>query len=626
MIKAIQALVALTALLTVLSVAAWAGPLQDANRAYGRGDYAEALRLLQQAKQDQPDNPVVHHALGLTFRRLGQQDEARAAFEKVLQLDPDLRSIRDDAKFLQAYRSVGGTPPSGSRSSGGGNSSSAETASAIIGALTQGNVYVDPDLKGDVDQGTLENAARGAQPAAKIVVLSNRLSGRQRERLAAELHQRLNVGDGVVIVATEQGVGAYGNRLGRDQVARALKGAGLDQAFQRGGLTEMTVAATRAVSTAVRSDRSADNNTTGGLLLLGGAGVAGFIGFRSLRKRRELETALQPVLALQRKALDNLSYVDGYLDLLPAGEDADRARSLRQNAYEEYATASGILKNARTPDDARRARPLLDNALAQLEECRVSIDKATGGTGVAMSIPEIPSLATDAERAAAARLKPVEAVQDERERDQMQRAIEELPEGERGVSFFSGRPLPMSELVPVTIVIQGQKRQVLASREEAEAIQRGETPNIRAFEQDGRYVPWYENQRYDPYRDYYGGWGGFGGGGFGSLVNLYLLTNLFGGGLFGGYGGFGGWGHGGTVINNNYYGDGGGGGGFFGGGGGGNAPEPEVEHAGSFDLFGQGGESDPFGGFDFGGGGDGGGGFDFGGGGDFGGGDFGGGD
>ena len=51
----------------------------------------------------------------------------------------------------------------------------------------------------------------------------------------------------------------------------------------------------------------------------------------------------------------------------------------------------------------RRAQPLAEQALSELNECRSAIDKATGGTGVAMGISEIPSLQTDAERAASFR-------------------------------------------------------------------------------------------------------------------------------------------------------------------------------------------------------------------------------
>jgi hypothetical protein len=195
--------------------------------------------------------------------------------------------------------------------------------------------------------------------------------------------------------------------------------------------------------------------------------------------------------------------------------------------------------------------------------------------------------------------------------------------------------------VPVSLVINGQKRTVMATRDEAAQILRGETPAVRAFADiSGRYVPWYEYRDYDPYRDYYGGYGS----GMGTFVDLMLLSYLFdGGGFFGGYGGWGGWGYDPVMVNNYSYYDGyndpmnspGGFGGFFGGGndGGGQQIDPTPDHSGGFDFFGQGGDNqqsndggfgndaggDSGGGFDFGGG-------DFGGGGDSGGGDFGGGD
>lgn len=586
------------AVLLVTMTAAIAGPLEDANRLYRQGDYTGALRLIRQAEREQPNDPQVYQALGTVLRRTGDTAGARDAWDRMLELDPQLRTVRDDQAFLRAYQAVGGTRTQGQRGS------SAIDGSAIITALTTGNVYVHPDLKGEIDPARLDQAARSAAITVKIVALPSLPAPyRSRRNLASDLRERLNLGEGVVLVATDspRGVSASSGRLGNDQLDQALKTAGLDQAYARGGLTELLAVAARAVPKTVVDDRRTDTNTAGTLALVGIAGVGGVLGYRGLKKKQAMDTARQPVEALLRKTLDNLSYVDGYLDLLPAGAEAERARSLRQSAYEQYAQAGALLREARKPDDMRRIQPMLQEALDQLEECRVAIDKATGGTGVAMSIPELPSLATDAERAAAARLKPVETVQNPRERDEMQRAIDQIPESERGVSFFSGRPMPMSELIPVTIVIQGEKRQVLATRDEAEAIRRGETPQIRAFDQDGRQVPWYENRNYDPYRDYYGGWGM---GGFGSLVNLYLLTSLFGGGMFGG------WGHG-TVINNNYYGEGQGdfgGGGMFGGG----AAEP-VENTGDFDLFDQSDSGFDVGGADFGGG-------------DFGGGDFGGSD
>ncbi len=631
--QTVRALLATLAATLLLAAAALAGPYEDANALYKQSDYQGALRILRQLTQDEPDNARAYLLTGLASNKLGDANGAREAWDHALQIDPNLRVLPTDRQrqqFAQVYRAVGGRQGSAAGdapSARGGRGRGRVGADPIIAALTNGNVYVHPNLKGEVDPGRLEEAARQAGNA-KIVATTTVYPYKSPTEMAARLREALNLGEGVVVVGTPKRIGASSGRLGSDQIERALQGAGLEQANSRGGLTEALAQAALATRSTVRSDRTADNGSLGGLLFAGAAGVGGFALYRAAKKRRALSDAKAPVETLRRQTLDNLSYVDGYLDLLPAGADADRARTLRQEAYDKYARATALLQGAQTPADVSPTEPLYRDALVELEECRAAIDKATGGTGVAMSIPELPSLATDVERAHAARLKPVETVRSEDEARRLQAEIEQIPPDQRGVSFFSGRPLPASELVPVTLVIGGQKRTVMASRDEAEAMRRGETPQVRAFEQDGRHVPWYENRGYDPYRDYYGG---YGGGGFGSLVNLYLLSQVFGGGMFGGYGGwgFGGIGYGGpTIVNNNYYGGGAGndnGGGFFGGGDGGTqAVEQPVEHAGGFDFFGQQGYDDTSpdsggGGFDFGGGDSGGGDF---GGGDFGGGDF----
>ncbi len=517
---------------------------------------------------------------------------------------------------------------------------------ALISALTSGDVYVDDQLRSgvtvngrlqQVDEAALQAAVEKAKPTVvKIVALpsgksiGNYPSG---QAFANDLRDRLNLPkDGVVVVGTLKGIYASSEQVDKSQTANALKTAGLDSAFAQGGLTAALVRATEALSGSVVSDRRSDTAKGGGWIFGGLVLVGGLVAFASLKKKKAMDEAREPVIALRKEALENLSYVDGYLDVLPAGADGERATQLRASAYEAYSTANGILQTGKTPEQIKQAGPLLIQAVAQLKECRSAIDKATGGTGVLVGLPsEMPNLQTDAQKGQAylktGGLTPVEAVQSAQERDRLQAEINNIPEDQRGVSFFSGQPLPASELVPVTIVVQGQKRTVMASRDEAEAIARGETPQVRAFpDANGRYVPWYENRGYDPYRDYYGGWGY--NSGVGTFVDLYLLSNLLGGGMFGGYGpwGWGGWGWGmpspPIIMNDTYYApDYTPGGGMFGGnsgsyggdqnsggfdlmGQGGGNMDPAPEHSGGFEFFGGGGDSgsDSGGSFDFGGG------------------------
>lgn len=83
-----------------------------------------------------------------------------------------------------------------------------------------------------------------------------------------------------------------------------------------------------------------------------------------------------------------------------------------------------------------------------------------------------------------------------------------IPPGERGVCFFCSRPCLLRELTPVTVPIMGQARRVLACPQDYATVQAGTLPNIRAFSVNGRPVPWYAYNRYNPYDDFYpGGYG-----------------------------------------------------------------------------------------------------------------------
>lgn len=630
---------ALVALTLSLSAAVLAGPLDDAQDAYKRGDYPAARQYAEAAVRSDANNPRAYVALGTILRKQGDMAGAKAAWDNVFRLDPQLRTVSADAKFLNAYRAVGGTPPATGKSNDPANSVGGDSdANAILSTLASGSVYVHPDLAGEVDVARIEVATRAIAPTVvKVVVVPKIGRYPSRAALADDLRKQLNLGeDGAVIVATPKGISGVSGRLSSAQADQAFDKAGVKTAFASGGLREAVPTAVQAFGGSVTSDRQGDASRSGwiGVGLLGLIG--GGIGFVALKRKRELDAARQPVEETRQEVLKNLSYVDGYLDLLPAGAEAERAKQLRSQAYAKYSAATQALRQSNRAEQIRAVYPVFQEALTELKECRASIDRATGGTGVAMAIPEIPDLSTEATRAQ--RFRRLEELHSKSDADRLQAEIESIPQNERGVSFFSGQPLPRSALVPVSIVIVGQKRSVMATREEAAQIMRGETPAVRAFDDGrGQYIPWYEYQGYDPYRNYYGGYGV--GGGMGTFVDLMLFSYLFnGGGFFGGYGGWGGWGYGpgysgwgggydGPVIQEGNPGYGGGG---FGGGDGAGQFDATPDHSGGFDFFGQGGygEQSADGGF----GSDAGGGFadsgaDFGGGGggDFGGGDFGGG-
>src|SRR6266849_2725159 len=68
---------------------AWCQALDQAKRAFDKGDYADAARLFEQAHQESPNCEVLFF-LGLTRYRLKQPDAALIAFRSAVECDPKL--------------------------------------------------------------------------------------------------------------------------------------------------------------------------------------------------------------------------------------------------------------------------------------------------------------------------------------------------------------------------------------------------------------------------------------------------------------------------------------------------------------------------------------------------------
>ncbi len=549
MMKALFRTLSATVAALLLAVMVWAGPLEDADKAFRAGEYQQAISLLKEAQQQTPDDVRVYAALGRTYRKMGNNNAAREAYTEFLRRDPKLRSLRNDTdrnNFLKAFRSIGGQVPESSRTSPTQGSDTGTSASDIFNGLASGNVFVVPPLRNKVDAAQLEQVASEASPLkVKILVVKGLGGYKSREALAEDMRKRLRLDENaVVIVATPKGVSGSSGRLSNKQINQAVQDAGIDTVLAQQGPTAMIASATRAVVSKSRTDRSTDTGGLIGGLAVVTIGVGGFLLVKRAKREAELRNARGRVETRLRDVVADLSYADGYLDLLPASEDATMARRLRASAFEKYDTASGLMKTGKTVQEIDQALPLLQNAKQELVECRKAIDRATGGTGVAMSVPDLPDLATDVEKAR--RYRAAEEIRSAEERARMQQELANLPEEERGVSFFSGQPLPSSLLVPVTIVIAGHKRTVMASPEEAAQIRKGHVPSIRSFRDPmtNQYVPWYEYRDYDPYRDYYS---------YNSdllaasvLIDLAVLSSQLGAGVYSHYGPWGyqgyGWG------------------------------------------------------------------------------------
>jgi len=84
-----------------------------------------------------------------------------------------------------------------------------------------------------------------------------------------------------------------------------------------------------------------------------------------------------------------------------------------------------------------------------------------------------------------------------------QAEVNAIPDSDRGVSFFSSRPIPQSMLVEIRVVLDGVREVFLATPQEAELVQAGRPPFVRAFSVHGETRPWFDWPNYDPYAQYW---------------------------------------------------------------------------------------------------------------------------
>jgi len=381
-------------------------------------------------------------------------------------------------------------------------------------ALSAGNVYVDPRLNG-VNAQTLEQAAMQAQGSphtrVKIALLATLPPGLgSRNDYAHQLHQTLGLDkDGLIVVALRgrgAGVSIVSTGLAPEESTRLAKQYASAIVTNP---TDGTAALAQAVASDINGKEYRSSAGLWGVFLVVVLAVGALIVAATRRKKQTLSAARGPIQAQRDHALKGIEYLDGYMDVLPKNNpDSDQVRVFRQSASAKYEQAVKTMDRATEATDLSRAQALFTQAEADIDQARRYQDRATGGTG---TIPGDDAV----------RPQPLPDTQP---------AVAAIPANQRGVSFFSGRPAPLGSLVPVTITLQGQSRQVLVTPDEANELRQGRMPQVLAFQQGGRYVPWYDYNAYDPYNDYWryqnAGWGGVGAGVVAGFVGAELLGGM----------------------------------------------------------------------------------------------------
>jgi hypothetical protein len=413
------------------------------------------------------------------------------------------------------------------------------TQDPLAQALQGSPVYVGKALRDRIDGGALERITQQEpqdRPMKIAVVNELPQSGKvygNRTAYTKALHDYLGLGRGALLIVTHRGPLMATDALPAGQVDEILhrnvsaiqndpvQGIqravnDLDAAAGGGGGQGQGTAPTPA------SDQGFPGWLIGVPLLVVGGGAAIWASQRAAKKRHAMQAARLPVERLRGQVLEGLTYTDTYLDLLPPSEDATTARNERQRAAALLEQAAGFARAAHTPGDYGRAEALLEDAKQATDKAKACIDRATGGTGMAVALDGTEYKATPVNPNGTPNMQAAPILSGLN--------AEDIPPSERAACFFCSRPARITDLTPVTVAINGQRRKVLACADDVRAIQQGATPAVRTVQENGQTVPWYRSTSYDPYRSYgytvgYDPYYGYGYGG-GVIDGLFLGAML----------------------------------------------------------------------------------------------------
>lgn len=392
-------------------------------------------------------------------------------------------------------------------------------------ALQRQSVFVGRTRRTQVDARALQQVVHAAPPnmPVKIAVVTELPQQARvfvtRDAYTHALHVWLHLGRGLLIIETSRGVSASTSALSANQIRSILQQYAPEiQSNPTQGITHVVNSVLQAAQSNAQSANIATTRQeipTSSLyppsqaplasthseftnmlvifiiafLIIVFSVVAGAYS-RASNKRRAQAAFRKRLEQLHHRVIQNLFYADNYLDLLPSSPEAEAAREARQQAAQLDAQAVQLLRTTNDPLNYQRAEALLQEAVQQAAICRQKIDEATGGTGVAVAVEGTDYRVTPAN--ATPQAAPLIPNEDP----------EAIPPEERAVCFFCSRPARISELTPITIVLQGQRRKVLACPEDVRIVQQGSIPQVRTVLVDGKQVPWYAAPNYNPYHNY----------------------------------------------------------------------------------------------------------------------------
>jgi cbb3-type cytochrome oxidase subunit 3 len=521
---------ALLAALCLSVSVAWASPRSDAWKLRATNP-TEAARQLEDVVRADPSDAKAHWFLAMIYEDLGRDADGLRALQSARAADPSLgfASSADSVSKLEAAlsRGAGGgtstsnpssapVPRSGQTQTRGSGGFDRAEQQQMLGALERQGVYVSPGMASQADARAIEAETRSHPHGAKVLVLDS-LPGNAGNigRFAAQVHKWLKMDDGLLVVATgsPRNVAAYGGFLVNDQPELQKIVQANAAKFTTQGYTQGIIG---ILNEHEAQEASANRSANTGLLFLIGVPTAGGVWFyrRSKKakaereaKAREEASQIANELAPQYEKLDS-----DFEYAIIAQSDPAKQRELREaraQAGEAFSRSMKQLNAAQDFHSVFSARTSLLQARDQFAHSRAVLEGKPipapamagvggggdfgggafsgfgndGGTGSMLPPGMGRQQANDYE------IAPIGA---------------DYPGARPGyaLDFFTSEPVPIDQMVPVDIDVNGQRKRVWASRDSAQRALSGQ-PQVATVDYNGQRVPWYgAPERYNPWSDF----------------------------------------------------------------------------------------------------------------------------
>lgn len=544
--RRLRPLLPIALLLVGCSALCFADTLSEGRALYKAGRYQEAVVKLQQAVKEEPNNAKAWWQLNFAYNKLGRYSDALAAVKKAGAADPAHTFASDPGKYAETLGRL--QSKAGKRTeSRASQRQTGSSGSNLTQVLMTGDVYVAPGMPADAVR--LQAVANGLRPTVvKFVVFNSTedasVLSREANRVRDYLKEYINQGQGYVIVASRRGVAVSSSSLSKRDLASMAKQAApkIGGGDYTGGLESLARALVRtkaaraealtgvAAGESPRISHTSVFSMTWLWILVGIVAVIVVVSSirRSVKRSRRMAEMRRTLERQKGEVISDLNTLDEAIPGLPAAT-ASHVKEARVAAGTKLDEAARALVRGRSEVELQHAQTLLDAAQTDLAGARSAIGRAQGASASAPggAVPPVYPSATVTDG---------------------QTDWSQVPDSEKGVCFFCSRPSLLRELTPVTVRLDDQPQKVLACAADLATIKSGQMPSIRAFQRGGRAVPWYADDDYNPYRDYYSR--GYDSRSlFADMVMLSMIDDMFwgwrhpmgwgwGGGYGYGYGGY----------------------------------------------------------------------------------------